>query len=599
MGHSLVDKMGRRTISPSSPTSDDGNEALTGEEASLVTKFGRIHANFVVCCEPAPGLCTISHPKDPDRVYDQFPVERIYGLKYEIGRGGIPEVVLWVAKLNPKCIPAENNPVDPVAKWQYRPMSYTVKCDDVNTLDLFYEQIQDRLAALRAKRPSKLRVFINPVGGKKTGVKQFQNIRPLFSAAGIEVDVTVTRYAGHAGKCAQEELFDGVDGIVVVGGDGMFSEVLNGLHARKDKVRPTVGLLPAGSTNTVVLTVMRNPSFESAALNIVLGRKTYLDQGLIERKDRPNFYFSNFVGFGFFGDVIDHSEHYRWCGPARYQYSGFINLLKGRSYEAEISYQKTRDDPTLTTVKGRYKAINVALMACITKDSEQGMAPSKRCDDGTFHLILVKKCSRLQYLRYLIRTGGTGNQFALPHVDMIEACKVIITASPHNRGWAPPGNRWNVDGELLDDDQVTLTNMLHSMKIYGCSARNELVPPRPGFRYGRRRVKKTGKRALKAPGLSGYPCKSSSALDTTDHMDDADPTTHNQSMHGYDSPTLRQLDADLGTTVTAQPPAVTEVDVETTEVHVETTVYTTHDGGGETSESRQGQNGPAVTVLDI
>ena len=30
--------------------------------------------------------------QDPDRVYDQFPVERIYGLKYEIGRGGIPEV---------------------------------------------------------------------------------------------------------------------------------------------------------------------------------------------------------------------------------------------------------------------------------------------------------------------------------------------------------------------------------------------------------------------------------------------------------------------------------------------------------------------------
>lgn len=79
-----------------------------------------------------------------------------------------------------------------------------------------------------------------------------------------------------------------------------------------------------------------------------------------------------------------------------------------RRYEVEVEYQKTRDDPTMETVKGKFKAINVALMACITKDSEQGMAPSKRCDDGTFHLIMVKKCSRFQYLRYLIRTAGTG-----------------------------------------------------------------------------------------------------------------------------------------------------------------------------------------------
>jgi ceramide kinase len=109
-------------------------------------------------------------------------------------------------------------------------------------------------------------------------------------------------------------------------------KVLNGLHGREDKVRPIVGLLPAGSTNTVVLTVMRNPNFASAVLNIILGRKTYLDQGLIERDGRPNFYFSNFVGFGFFGDVVEHSERYRWLGPARYNFSGTVFLLKNRSY---------------------------------------------------------------------------------------------------------------------------------------------------------------------------------------------------------------------------------------------------------------------------
>jgi hypothetical protein len=77
-------------------------------------------------------------------------------------------------------------------------------------------------------------------------------------------------------------------------------------------------------------------------------------------------------------------------------------------YEVEVSYQKTRDDPEMVTVTGKYKAVNVALMACITDVSHQGMAPSKACDDGTFHLILVKKCSRLHFLRYLMRTAGRG-----------------------------------------------------------------------------------------------------------------------------------------------------------------------------------------------
>jgi len=162
-------------------------------------------------------------------------------------------------------------------------------------------------------------------------------------------------------------------------------------------------------------------------------------------------------------------------------------------YEVEVEFQRSRDDPKTEKISGRFKAINVALMACITKDSVQGMAPAKRCDDGSFHLILVQKCSRMQYLQYLMRTAGKADQFALRNVTMIEACKVSISPSALNRGRAPPGNRWNVDGELLDEERVTLTNMLHSMKIFGCSARNEYIAPKPRFRYGRRWLRRASR----------------------------------------------------------------------------------------------------------
>lgn len=62
-------------------------------------------------------------------------------------------------------------------------------CPDVNVLDIFYEEMQARLAMLRKGRPKKLRVFINPVGGKRKGMKLFEGCRGLFAAAGVELDV--------------------------------------------------------------------------------------------------------------------------------------------------------------------------------------------------------------------------------------------------------------------------------------------------------------------------------------------------------------------------------------------------------------------------
>jgi hypothetical protein len=51
-----------------------------------------------------------------------------------------------------------------------------------------------------------------------------------------------------------------------------------------------------------------------------------------------------------------HTPNKRCCGPARYQYSGFINLLRSRLYEVAVSYQATRADTTMVDLPlARYK----------------------------------------------------------------------------------------------------------------------------------------------------------------------------------------------------------------------------------------------------
>ncbi|OAE34320.1 hypothetical protein AXG93_1054s1040 [Marchantia polymorpha subsp. ruderalis] len=84
-------------------------------------------------------------------------------------------------------------------------------------------------------------VLINPYGGKKAGVRQWETVAPLFHKAGVKTKVLLTERAQHAydlmAQSTEEELKN-LDGVIVVGGDGLFNEVLNGLVMHRHKGHP-------------------------------------------------------------------------------------------------------------------------------------------------------------------------------------------------------------------------------------------------------------------------------------------------------------------------------------------------------------------------
>ncbi|KAF8765497.1 hypothetical protein HU200_008645 [Digitaria exilis] len=81
-------------------------------------------------------------------------------------------------------------------------------------------------------RPKNLMVFVHPLCGKGRGVKNWETVAPLFDRAKIKTKVIVTDRAGHAydtvASLSDIEL-KALDGVVAVGGDGLFNEILNGL----------------------------------------------------------------------------------------------------------------------------------------------------------------------------------------------------------------------------------------------------------------------------------------------------------------------------------------------------------------------------------
>jgi diacylglycerol kinase family enzyme len=94
-------------------------------------------------------------------------------------------------------------------------------------------------------------LIFNPFSGPSNNGSQMVEtvIAPMLKAANIEVRMMKTEHKAHAIELARTVKIKGVDGLLVLGGDGTFSAVLTGLKLRADGALPPLGLLPGGTGN--------------------------------------------------------------------------------------------------------------------------------------------------------------------------------------------------------------------------------------------------------------------------------------------------------------------------------------------------------------
>lgn len=200
-------------------------------------------------------------------------------------------------------------------------------------------------------RPAHLFVLINPYGGfKKADQVWLEVVKPLFERARITCDAFRTGFRDHAVDLLEEmtlEQFLSYDGIVSVGGDGLFQECLRGLLAVRARggewkakaLAMRIGQIPAGSTDTISCTVHGSRSALSAALHIVVGDRTRMDVLEVRSREGECRYSCSTTSYGFIGDVLDSSEAMRWMGPARYDISGAVTFARLKYYPIRLWYK--------------------------------------------------------------------------------------------------------------------------------------------------------------------------------------------------------------------------------------------------------------------
>nr|XP_055066413.1 sphingosine kinase 2 [Misgurnus anguillicaudatus] len=215
-------------------------------------------------------------------------------------------------------------------------------------------------------RPRRLLLLVNPFSGRGQAMQWCQtHILPMIREANISYNLIQTERQNHARELIREISLLEWDGIIIVSGDGLLHEVINGLLERPDweqAIKTPVGILPCGSGNALAGSInhyagydmcLREPLLLNCCFLLCRGGVRPMDLVSVTTSPcaasstsnqnghppAPKRLFSFLsVAWGFVSDVDIESERYRGLGSARFTLGTLVRLASLRSYKGRLSY---------------------------------------------------------------------------------------------------------------------------------------------------------------------------------------------------------------------------------------------------------------------
>ncbi|MBS96997.1 MAG: hypothetical protein CL736_07785 [Chloroflexi bacterium] len=290
-------------------------------------------------------------------------------------------------------------------------------------------------------------LIVNPFSGKKQSLEILKKIQPLIIRSDIEIDVIKTCYSGHAENIAREFDITKYNGLLMIGGDGTFHEVINGLLNRGDHQKIPIGIIPAGSGNSFMNDLdIADPI--KAVEPIILNKTRLIDVMSLQMGDETR-YGINLIGWGMVTDVGLTAENIRWIGPIRYTLAALFQILFKKSRKAILKIQN--------------KAIDTKFMFIIGCNSihigkGMKMAPKARIDDGLIDVVVVDdEISRFRLLRVLPKLYK-GTHIFEPEVKYFQSDSFSIETNQNDV--------LNIDGEIIGKTPIKVEVIPKVIEIF-------------------------------------------------------------------------------------------------------------------------------------
>jgi ceramide kinase len=459
---------------------------------------------------------------------------------------------------------------------EWHPFQLAIESENEELIETLLSEISNSITtAAAATRPHRILLILNPNAGSGAARSQYRTIlQPLLAKAGISAKVVETERAGHATQIVLDALLPHgsrtnnneleYDGIVAVGGDGIFHEILNGLleaqsnnqaasstqtppsyHIRHADKLSSLRLahIPCGSTDAVACSLHGCRSVFTAAMHMALGDSTPLDALKVSIGSTVR-YACCIATYGFMGDVVQESEQHRWLGPLRYDLIGAMKIVNNQSYACRVSYipaaavgvaggtggvggetiassehegksvcvancsicraasfassqrrelnnsntsgstdtvdksenKRNFSSTDWCSIEGEWMSIMLIVQPCRSDKTPHGMARYGHLNDGRFTLVLVRRCSPLNYLKFLATMSSSGLAPGLmPGIlEVIDAVACKVENISMGDGTNVTTSHWNIDGEIVQGGNSGGDDMMEAYAQLGavqCFAR--------------------------------------------------------------------------------------------------------------------------------
>jgi diacylglycerol kinase (ATP) len=290
----------------------------------------------------------------------------------------------------------------------------------------------------------KARVIYNPAssGG---GYEPQELHREL---EGYDLEWITTQSPGDAREAAREWR-DGL--LIVVGGDGTISEVVNGLGQAGFPEGVTLAILPAGTGNDLAATLAIPEDPDEARAVLRQNRVRTLDVVRVRSEGSGEQFFINVATGGMGAEVsgaADGEMKKRW---------GKLTYLRA-SLEVAQEYEAKEITLTLDGTERKLRAVNLAIGNCRYTGSGWLAAPRANPEDGLLDLVVIEDVG----LQEVLKLAPT----VLADSDDLDTHGIFFARAKAIRVEASPGSlEFTVDGEVIGDEPAVFAVIPRALKV--------------------------------------------------------------------------------------------------------------------------------------
>jgi sphingosine kinase len=339
-------------------------------------------------------------------------------------------------------------------------------------------------------------VIVNPVSGpRKDAAKVYeQSVRPMLAQAHITTEVLLTTHADHGRErmAAAPEVSSGdkdvieYDGVVVMGGDGVIYEVVNGIMDRADAAavlqKIKLGVVGCGTSNGLAASLAKHTkemdNIMTSIFMIAKGQTLAIDVSKHQTRNTTQYSFLTYE-YAMVADIDIESEAIRWLGSLRFDLWGVLSVLRMRRYRARFTYlpaskvpnHKTQGvavmpasvDETIpaqdwVTIEDDFFIFwpsHLSHAACRTHQS-----PNSQIQDGLFQVFMVRGSAISRLRMALILIGmETGAHVQYPQAEFIDCCAYRLEPI------APVGISV-LDGEVIEEGPIQANVLPASLTVF-------------------------------------------------------------------------------------------------------------------------------------